>query len=726
MRKGLQLMPLPARIIRAQLNLFKPLMASMSLETVRKGQDKIGELMEFMHRKHVIIKDHRFDLFDGAWVMPRDERRHGVILYLHGGGYTCGDLEYAKGFASTLATECGTRVFCAAYRLAPDHRFPCALEDAMCAYRYLLDKGYEPHQITLCGESAGGGLIYALCLQLRDSGQPMPGGLIGISPWTDLTASGESYETNHERDPSMTVELLDFFAGCYTDDRQNPLVSPLFADLAGMPPSLLFVGGDEIMLDDARLLHQRLLESGCKSSLTVRPDRWHGYVLFNLKEDAADWDSMNRFLNKVMAEEHKLRWMRLDNAAKIYPAARRRNWSNIFRMCATLTEEVDKQVLQDALDVTVRRFPSISVRLRRGAFWYYLQQIPKAPEIRNESSHPLVRMSREEIRRCAFRVIVHKRRIAVEFFHALTDGTGAMIFLKSLVAEYLQQKYGVVIPSEKGVLGRPEEPSQAEMEDSFQKYAADVAAPRKESIAWRLKGTLEPDGFLNQTCFQVRVRAILRKAHEYHVTLTEFLCAVMMQAILNYQQEVQPIRRRRRPVKVLIPVNLRSLFPSKTLRNFALYTTPEVNPKLGDYTFEEICSIVHHKLGMEVNAKHMSTRIATNVNSERSMFVRILPLFIKNAAMKAVFEAVGESTACLCLSNMGKVEVPAEMEQFVERFDFIIGTQASAPYNCGVLSYRDTLYINFIRNIRESSLEYHFFKVLREMGLEVLVESNQR
>ena len=151
-----------------------------------------------------------------------------------------------------------------------------------------------------------------------------------------------------------------------------------------------------------------------------------------------------------------------------------------------------------------------------------------------------------------------------------------------------------------------------------------------------------------------------------------------------------------------------------------------MNPKLGDYTFEEICSIVHHKLGMEVNAKHMSTRIATNVNSERSMFVRILPLFIKNAAMKAVFEAVGESTACLCLSNLGKVEVPAEMEQFVERFDFIIGTQASAPYNCGVLSYRDTLYINFIRNIRESSLEYHFFKVLREMGLEVLVESNQR
>jgi len=719
-------MPLPARMIRLQLNFMKPLMVGASLDMTRKFQDRIGELMEFIHRRHVIIKDHAFSRFEAAWVMPRDERRHGVILYLHGGGYTCGDLEYAKGCASTLAAECGTRVFCAAYRLAPEHPFPSALDDSLEAYQYLLDKGYAPKQITLCGESAGGGLIYAMCLKLRQMGLPMPGGLIGISPWTDLTSSGASYEENRERDPFMTIQLLDFYAGCYAEDRRDPLVSPLFADLTGMPPSLLFVGGDEIMLDDARVLHQRLLEAGCQSSLVIRPERWHGYLLFNLQEDEADWYTMNRFLNRVMAEAYKLRWMRLDNAAKIYPAARRRNWSNIFRMSATLTENVDVGILQDALDVTVRRFPSIAVRLRRGVFWYYLQQMPKAPEIRRESSHPLVRMNRKETRRCAFRVIVYKRRIAVEFFHALTDGTGAMIFLKSLVAEYLQQKYGVSIPAKHGVLGRLEEPVQAETEDSFQKYAADVAAPRKETAAWRLRGTLEPDGFLHQTCFRLHVPAVLEKAHAYHVTVTEFLCAVMLQALLHYQQAVQPVISRRKPVKVLIPVNLRSLFPSKTLRNFALYTTPEVDPLLGEYSFDELCAVVHHRMGLDVNAKRMSTRIATNVNSERSLFIRILPLFIKNAAMKAVFDAVGERSACLCLSNLGRITVPEEMEPFLERFDFVIGPQASAPYNCGVLSYGDTLYINFIRNIRESSLEYHFFQVLRDMGLEVTVESNQR
>ena len=135
-----------------------------------------------------------------------------------------------------------------------------------------------------------------------------------------------------------------------------------------------------------------------------------------------------------------LRWLRLDNAAKIYPAARRKNWSNVFRQSVTLHDQVDKDVLKLALDVTVKRFPSIAARLRKGVFWYYLQQIESAPEIREEYSYPLTYMSREEMSRCAFRVIVFHNRIAVEFFHSLTDGTGALIFLKSLVSEYLEQK----------------------------------------------------------------------------------------------------------------------------------------------------------------------------------------------------------------------------------------------------------------------------------------------
>ncbi|MBQ8600366.1 MAG: alpha/beta hydrolase fold domain-containing protein [Clostridia bacterium] len=718
-------MPLNAKTIRAQLNMLRPLLASCSLKTMRKGQDKLGELMEAMHRKQVHIKKHPFEQFEGAWVLPYDERRQGVLLYLHGGGYTCGGLDYALGFGSMLASQTGTRVFCAAYRLAPEHRFPAALEDAETAYRYLLEKGYAPEHITLSGESAGGGLCYALCLCLRDVGLPMPAGIIGVSPWTDLTASGSSYATNKAADPSMTVEMLDFFAESYTDDRQDPFVSPLFADLTGMPPSLLFVGGDEIMLSDTEELHYRLLEAGCKSRLQIAAQRWHGYVLYGLSEDRKDFLLINRFLNQVMAKEDKLRWMRLDNAAKIYPAARRQRWSNVFRLSATLKETVDKEILQSAVDITARRFPSIAVRLRRGVFWYYLQQLSHAPKVREDSSYPLTWMSKKETRQCAVRVLYYENRIAVEIFHSLTDGTGALIFLKSLVAEYLQQKYGVAIPAAEGVLGRLEEPSEAELEDSFQKYAGNRSASRKEDTAWHLGGTPEPAGFLNLTCFQLPVQAALEKAHEYGVSLTAFLTAVMMQALQNWQKELVPNMKKRKPIKVLIPVNLRKLFPSRSLRNFAMYTTPEIQPRLGEYDFKEICKVVHHWMGAEITPKQMGMMIETNVKSERIMAVRLLPLFIKNFVMKAIFDTVGECKSCLSLSNLGVVKLPKEMKTFVERLDFILGVQATAPYNCGVLSYGDTLYFNFIRNVKESDLEYHFYKVLRELDIPAEVQTNR-
>ena len=719
-------MGLPAKLVRAQLNFFKPFVANCSLEVTRKGQDKLGELMEAIHRRDVIVRDHDFGPFQGAWIIPKDERRQGVILYLHGGGYTCGNLDYAKGFAATLSDECGVRVFCAAYRLAPEERFPAALDDAVVAYQYLLSKGYPARQILLCGESAGGGLIYALCLKLKQLRLPLPCGLIGISPWTDLTGSGKSYITNRDIDPSMTPELLQFYAGCYTDDPRDPLCSPLFGDLTGLPPSLLFVGGDEVMLDDTRMLHQKLLDCGCKSQMIVAPERWHAYVLYYLNENMSDFDTINDFLTRVLCPAKKLRWMRLDNAAKIYPAAKRRGWTNYFRLSVTLKEPVDVQVLRTALDVAVRRFPSIAVRLRRGAFWYYLEEIEKAPPIEEDKSYPLVHVPFDDVRKCAFRVLVYHSRIAVEFFHAVTDGTGGLIFLKTLVAEYLCQKYGISIPAEDGVLGRLEDPDPEELEDSFLRYAGDITASRSEQTAYHLSGTPEPDGFLNLTTLMLPVAAVKEKARAFGASVTEFIAAVMMKAICDLQAEQVPRRMRRKPVKVLLPVNLRGLFPSRTLRNFASYVTPEIDPRLGEYSLSEICKIVHYRMGLENDPRMMAAKIATNVASERSPVLRVMPLFIKNLAMKAVFDLVGECKSCLCLSNLGAVRLPQAMVPYVARMDFIIGVQAKAPHNCGVVSWDGTMYVNMIRNIQEPELESHFYRVLHSLGLPVRVESNQR
>lgn len=717
-------MSLSADTIKKQLNIVKPLLESCSLEMCRLGQNKLGDLKSASIRKHLLYKEQKFDTFEGVWAIPKDERRQGVILYLHGGGYTSGGVEYARAFASTLAFEFGTKVFAPGYRLAPENKFPTALDDAVEAYIFLLAKGFAPEHITLCGESAGGGLCYSLCQRLKDMGHPLPCSIIAISPWTDLTLSGKSYNTNKDSDPTLSRKTLKFYADCYCDDKENPMVSPLFSELDSMPPSLIFVGGDEILLDDSVLLHKKLLKNGSKSKLIIAPERWHAYVLFNLEENRDDYKEINKFLNKHMAAEKRLQWFRLDNAAKIYPAARHRNWSNVFRLSASLKEDIDVNVLKSALDVTARRFPSMAVRLRRGAFWYYLEQLQEAPDIRSESSYPLSKMHKKETRQCAMRVIAYKNRIAVECFHSLTDGTGALTFLKTLTAEYLEQRYNIEIPFENGILDRLEEPCPEELEDSFLKHAGKYKVSRSENTAWHITGTPEKNDFLNLTCFKVPVKDVIQKAHEYNATLTEFLCSVLMKALENWQNECIPIARKRRPVKVLIPVNLRNLFKSKTMRNFALYTTPEIDTRLGEHSFEEILSAVHHKMGLEVNPKYMQKRITTNVNDEKSLIVKIMPLFIKNAVMKAVFSTVGECKSCLAMSNLGNIKLPDSMAEYIERFDFILGVQSSAPHNCGIISFNNTVYINFIRNIVEADLERHFFEVLRDMGLTVTVESN--
>ena len=258
--------------MRKQLERMKPLITGCSMELARKGQDALGALLSRSYHKEVRVEEVCFPGFPACRIVPRDQSPVGRMLYLHGGGYVCGDLEYAKG-----------------------------LEDSFSAYQFLLE---QEGPVVLCGESAGGGMIYALCFLAKEKGLPLPAGLIGISPWTDLTASGSSYEENRERDPSMTRERLDLFASCYTECRDNPLVSPVFGDLTGFPPSLLFVGGDEIMLDDSRRLHEKLLSCGCASTLEIAPELWHAYVLYCLKERRTDLDRIAAFCHSCFCGEN--------------------------------------------------------------------------------------------------------------------------------------------------------------------------------------------------------------------------------------------------------------------------------------------------------------------------------------------------------------------------------------------------------------------------------------
>ena len=297
-------MNLSSKILRIELELTKPFLENAGLDLHRKGQDKIGELMYRAHRRKLISQDVGLTNCKGCMISNGTPSKH-IILYLHGGGYVAGNLDYAKGYGSVLSSSNDISVFCIGYRLAPEDPFPAALDDAFEAYTYLLENGYDSSHIILAGESAGGGLCYCLCHLLKDRGLEMPLAIIAISPWVDLTQTGTSYELNEKADPSMSKNRLDFFAEeyCQGKDARDRYISPLYGDLSGMPRSLIFAGGDEILLDDARRLDQKLRASGTESQIRIADRMWHAYLLYRLKENSGDEHLIKSFIREVVNEQ---------------------------------------------------------------------------------------------------------------------------------------------------------------------------------------------------------------------------------------------------------------------------------------------------------------------------------------------------------------------------------------------------------------------------------------
>lgn len=424
--------------------------------------------------------------------------------------------------------------------------------------------------------------------------------------------------------------------------------------------------------------------------------------------------------------KNKHKWFRIDNAGKLYPAAKYKNWHSFFRMSATLTEDINVPLLQSALDETVKRFPSMSVRLKRGMFWYYLEELPEAPKVQEDVNCPLKREPFDNVRKCAIRVLYYKNRVAVEFFHAVTDGSGALIFLKTLLSVYLTKKYKISIPFEKGVIDISEPPKEEEFEDSFIKYASSVRYAHESHKSFHIRGTRYPDYFLSLTTGIMDVAELKELAKKYKCGITTFLSAVVIESVINIQkQRVQNPKKYKR-VNLFIPVNLRNIFESNSLRNFALYVLPGINPRLGDYSLEEIIKLIDAQIKIELDPKRLAGRMYGNVAFEKNRILKFAPLPLKNLVIKLVYSVVGENTSCFTLSNLGNVEVPDEMKKYITRFDCILGTQAYLNNNIGVISYDGKLYLNFIRNIEEPVLEHTVLTRLVQLGLHVKVESNER
>jgi len=272
-------------------------MAPEDLERERRGQELLGRLAAPM----LGMSWTPFDMSGtpAAWASPdrgHDKRR--AILYCHGGGYTSGNLGYSRPLAAKLSNVTGWEVLSFEYRLAPEHPFPAAVDDALKAWDYLMYLGYGARDVVVAGDSAGGNLALVLCLRLKELGRRLPGRLILMSPWTDMTASGRSYTDRAEMDPMITMDYIKAVRGAYAPgaDLTSPLLSPLFGDFSGFPPTLIQVGTNEILYSDSVRLRDRMLAAQVPCRLEVWSDVWHVFQMFPIKKANQAMESVGRFL----------------------------------------------------------------------------------------------------------------------------------------------------------------------------------------------------------------------------------------------------------------------------------------------------------------------------------------------------------------------------------------------------------------------------------------------
>ena len=267
------------------------------LEKQRRGQELLGRMVAPMKG----MSWEPFDLqgMPAAWVRPErgHDKRH-VILYCHGGGYTSGNLGYARILAAKLANTTGYEVLTFEYRLAPEYQYPAPLDDAMKAWDYLMHLGYGAREVVVAGDSAGGNLALVLTMLLRDAGRLMPRRLVLMSPWTDMTASGKSYTDRRDADPMITMNYIQAVRAAYAPGREfsSPMLSPLFGNFARFPPVLIQVGTHEILMSDSVRLRDRLVQAGIPCRLEVWPDMWHVFQMFPMKRATQAMDAIGRFL----------------------------------------------------------------------------------------------------------------------------------------------------------------------------------------------------------------------------------------------------------------------------------------------------------------------------------------------------------------------------------------------------------------------------------------------
>ena len=401
------------------------------------------------------------------------------------------------------------------------------------------------------------------------------------------------------------------------------------------------------------------------------------------------------------------RWYKLDNAAKIFPPTTDQYDPKTFRFAVSLTEEVEEKFLQRALEETLKDYPIFQSTLKKGFFWYYLEESDVKPIVTKEERIPC-----DFMYGLLYRVSYYKKRINLEVSHTLSDATGSLTFFKTLIMNYLKMKYQM---SEIFVLDTASATEKSD--DSFEKYYLKAKLHKKkiEKKSYKIKGLDYPENRIKIIEGLVDTEKVHDLAKKHKTTITVYLTSLLIDSI----GKQMTMREKKRPVYITVPVNLRKYFPSKTIRNF--FNTISISYQFQkNSNFEDILQKVSEQFKENLTKEELAYKMSDLVVLENIFILRLIPRFVKDFVLKLSF-AITRKMHTMTLSNIGKIEMPEELKKYIEYFDIFASTDGIQACMC---SYEEKMMITFTSHFLNSEIEKNFFRALRKENIEVTIRTN--
>jgi NRPS condensation-like uncharacterized protein len=414
-------------------------------------------------------------------------------------------------------------------------------------------------------------------------------------------------------------------------------------------------------------------------------------------------------------------WTPLDNAAKIFPAVRSKEHTTILRHTAVLKKRIVIGHLMKAIKKTEERFPYFKVSLRKGFFWYYLEHTDSPTIVEVDKDLPCRAFKQRD--KLLFRILVYKNRISLEISHIITDGYGVSKFLKFLLIHYFKEM-GVLQPDEYSSL--PDlKIDKEEFEDAYSRYFKEnLPTVIHQPKAFHLPFPLQQKPRFDVLIAILSIDELKKKSSERNVSITDYLVSIylwVLQEIIG-DLKAQNVSVRNKILRIQVPINLRNIYPSKSMRNFSLFVMPEIDLRLGHYTFDEIVKIVYHKMQLETDEKLINKILSRNVGGEKNLFVRGIPLLIKSLVLNLKYYSEGANQYSGVITNLGMVKLP---ESISDRIDYFTITPPPPnrilKVNCGVVGFKDKLVLSFGNITKSKEIEKRIIRFLTDQGIKIKI-----